>query len=204
MIIIQCNGAAPPNGFCEQVKDKGIPVVALVESGDDLRKQLYDQGVVDCIFTPVIAQELLFRISSTVNAFKCGCLYNDSTVVGEVSAATATQSVQSGDSDVALIQQTCRYLTANLNTKLMLDDIALSMGSNRSSLAAMFKQVMGQSVFEWLRRRRMLKAKSLLLNSTMSIQQIAFEVGYEYCGNFSITYKKQFNISPRQQRKLHT
>jgi AraC-like DNA-binding protein len=104
--------------------------------------------------------------------------------------------------DDLLVQNTCRYLTQNLYNKLRLDDIAMFMGSNRSKLAATFKRVLGLGVFEWLRKQRMLKAKSLLMYSELSIQEVGFEVGYENSANFSSAYKKQFAISPRQQRNL--
>lgn len=113
---------------------------------------------------------------------------------------TMTPSIKSKDN--ALIQQTCRYLKKNIYSKLVLADIAASMGSNRSKLAATFKRVLGVGVFEWLRKQRMLKAKSLLIHSDLSIQEIGFEVGHENSANFSSAYKKQFNISPRQQRNL--
>lgn len=104
--------------------------------------------------------------------------------------------------DNALIQKTCRYLKMNIYSKFNLDDIAASMGSNRSKLAATFKRVLGVGVFEWLRKQRMLKAKTLLIHSDLSIQEVGFEVGYENSANFSSAYKKQFNLSPRQQRNL--
>ena len=74
------------------------------------------------------------------------------------------------------------------------------MGSNRSKLATTFKRVLGVGVFEWLRKQRMLKAKALLIYSDLSIQEIGFEVGHENSANFSSAYKKQYNLSPRQQR----
>lgn len=104
--------------------------------------------------------------------------------------------------DNTLVHDTCLYLKQNIYSKLILDDIAQFMGSNRSKLAATFKRVLGVGVFEWLRKQRMLKAKSLLIHSDLSIQEIGFEVGYESSCNFSSAYKKQFNLSPRQQRNL--
>lgn len=109
-------------------------------------------------------------------------------------------SIESKDN--ALIQQTCCYLKKNICRKFVLADIARMMGSNRSKLAATFKRVLGVGVFEWLRKQRLLKAKYLLLHSELSIQEIGFDVGYENSANFSSAYKKQFDISPRQQRKL--
>lgn len=104
--------------------------------------------------------------------------------------------------DNILIQNTCKYLNKNIYHKLVLDDIASLMGSNRSKLAATFKRALGVGVFEWLRKQRMLKAKSLLEHSELSVQEIGFEVGYENSANFSSAYKKEFGISPRQQRNI--
>lgn len=104
------------------------------------------------------------------------------------------------NADNMLVKNTCRYLEKNVYNKFILDDIASFMGSNRSKLAATFKRVLGVGVFEWLRKHRMLKAKSLLIYSDLSIQEIGFEVGYENSANFSSAYKKQFQMSPRQQR----
>jgi AraC-type DNA-binding domain-containing proteins len=105
------------------------------------------------------------------------------------------------ESEGVLVEKTCQFLNCRIGEKFFLDDIALAMGTNRSKLAACFKRVLSIGVFEWIRKQRMLKAKSLLLNSDMSIQIIGFEVGYENCANFSTTYKKYFGMSPRQQRK---
>lgn len=106
--------------------------------------------------------------------------------------------------DNALVQKTCLYIQKNLSNKLNLDDLAIEMGSNRSKLAAIFKDILGVGVFERIREYRMLKAKFLLLESQLSIQEIGFEVGYENSANFSTAFKKHFNVSPRQQRKLLT
>lgn len=99
-----------------------------------------------------------------------------------------------------LVDQTCDYLKKRIHEKHLLDEVACSMGTNRSKLAASFKSVLGKGVFEWLRERRMAKAKALLLTSELSIQQIAFEVGFDNCANFSTAFKKQYSISPREQR----
>ncbi len=106
------------------------------------------------------------------------------------------------DNGDMLIDKTCDYLQKNIHRKLSLNEIALLMGSNRSKLAASFKAVFGVGVFEWLRKERMFKAKSLLIHSELSVQEVGFEVGYENSSFFSTAYKKEFDLSPRQQRNL--
>ncbi len=122
-------------------------------------------------------------------------------IFDEYTEITLISNMLSDDKDNQLVQDTCLYMQKNLSKKLMLDDVAIKMGSNRSKLAATFKQVLGIGVFEWVRKHRMLKAKSLLVESRLSIQEVGFEVGYENSANFSSAFKKYFKISPRQQRK---
>ncbi len=102
-----------------------------------------------------------------------------------------------------LVEETCCYLKNRLHEKNTLDGIANFMGTNRSKLAASFKKVTGKGVFEWLRERRMIKAKTLLLATDLSVQQIAFEVGFDNCANFSTAFKKYYEMSPRKQRSIN-
>lgn len=103
--------------------------------------------------------------------------------------------------EIELVKDTCAYLDKHLDRKFMLVDIANLMGTNRSKLAATFKQVLGVSVFEWIREQRLQLAKKLLIESEMSVQQIACEIGYDSCANFSTAYKKRFKKSPSFERK---
>jgi AraC-like DNA-binding protein len=112
-------------------------------------------------------------------------------------------SVIEDSSEMILVKKTCRYLQRNMSHKHMLDNISKNMGTNRSKLAASFKNTLGIGVFEFLRKIRMEKAKFLLVTADSPIQQVAFDVGYENSANFSTTYKKHYGLSPREQRNLY-
>jgi|GEM_PF-1916768 len=180
-----------------------IPVLALIHNPlvYQHRESLYDKGVLDCILQPLIVHELLFKVRAVLHYSCCVCLLsnNENPYVNNAQAMHTTSPIK--QSDQQLVTETCQYLLSHIDQKLNLDDVAITMGANRSKLSAIFKQVIGYGVFEWLREQRMLKARSLLMNSEMSIQAIGFEVGYENSANFSTVYKKYFDISPRQQRK---
>jgi len=179
-----------------------IPMIALFDKLDEYesRESLYTKGVVDCISPPFIATELLFKVKTILHYAKCVCLFK-SDFTAFLNHSNQTNSIDSIKySDKHLVHETCQYLQKRIDQKLNLDDVAISMGANRSKLASLFKIVLGVGVFEWLREQRMLKAKSLLECSELSIQEIGFEVGFENCANFSTAYKKHFQISPRQQR----
>jgi len=180
-----------------------IPIIALVNtpSAFEQRENLYNQGVIDCILHPFTVHELLFKVKAILHYSQCVCLFKPYSP-----SFTKKKSLINGlpikQRDKLLVDQTCQYLQRHMDQKLNLDDIAIYMGANRSKLAATFKTVLGIGVFEWLREQRLLKAQSLILSSELNIQAIGFEVGYENSANFSTAYKKQFNISPRQQRLI--
>jgi transcriptional regulator GlxA family with amidase domain len=84
----------------------------------------------------------------------------------------------------------------NLNTQS--SEVRVLKGGFDKAVFRWFKN----NLFGWLRKQRMLKAKSLLIRSDLSINEIAVEVGYGNIINFSFAYKKQFNVFPVQQRRL--
>ena len=178
-----------------------IPIIALVNSPSafEQRESLYNQGILDCILYPFTEHELLFKVKAILHYSQCVCLFKPR-VPSFIKKLPLINGVQVKPKDKQLVDQTCHYLQRHMDQKLNLDDVAIYMGANRSKLAATFKTVLGIGVFEWLREQRLLKAQSLLLSSELNIQAVGFEVGYENSANFSTAYKKQFNISPRQQR----
>ena len=50
---------------------------------------------------------------------------------------------------------------------------------------------------------RLERAKDLLLNSDMTVNEICFKVGYNHIGNFLDKFKKYFKMTPNEYRKLY-
>ena len=66
---------------------------------------------------------------------------------------------------------------------------------------AFFKQVFGQTIFDYTQGLRMDEAKRLLETTEKSITEIAFDVGYEYSSNFTTAFKRRFFITPSVARE---
>jgi AraC-like DNA-binding protein len=56
--------------------------------------------------------------------------------------------------------------------------------------------------FKWLKMQRLLKARTLLINSELPLEEIGRKVGYKNATEFSVAYKEEFSLSPYQQRNL--
>jgi AraC family transcriptional activator of pobA len=64
------------------------------------------------------------------------------------------------------------------------------------------KSVTGQSATKWIDETILLEAKYLLFQTTLSVNEIALQVGHEDHSYFSRFFKKQEGITPVQYRKL--
>ena len=59
----------------------------------------------------------------------------------------------------------------------------------------------GKTVNNWIIERRMAEAKRLLLETENSIEQIAFEVGYQNLNHFYSQFRNHHNKTPRVWRQ---
>jgi AraC-like DNA-binding protein len=79
-------------------------------------------------------------------------------------------------------------------------ELARHIGLNEAKLMHDFKQLFGQTIFDFTQNLRMDQAKHLLEKTERSITEIAFDVGYEYSSNFTTAFKRRFGITPSVAR----
>lgn len=77
-----------------------------------------------------------------------------------------------------------------------LADLAKLAGMNESKLNAGFKLRYGLPVFAYQRVKRMEKARQLLKEGQLSIQDIATDLGYTSVGHFTEAFKKVHGVPP--------
>lgn len=94
-----------------------------------------------------------------------------------------------------------QLLMDNFVSPPSLDDLAHAVGMSRSSLCAGFRQVLGQSVYDYINDLRMQRALALLAERNASITQIAYAVGYNYPSSFSVAVQRRFGATPRELRR---
>ena len=72
---------------------------------------------------------------------------------------------------------------------------------SRSKFANLFAQIVGESPLAYLQQHRLRLAAQYLRHGQLSLQQIAYKVGYSSETAFSQTFKKQFALTPSQYRQ---
>ena len=79
--------------------------------------------------------------------------------------------------------------------------LASSVGMSRAVFAARFKEKLGISPMSYLTRVRLNEAQQLLQYSTMSIAQVAQQVGYDSEAAFNKAFKREWGVPPGTFRK---
>ncbi|WP_163284644.1 helix-turn-helix transcriptional regulator, partial [Enterobacter hormaechei] len=67
-----------------------------------------------------------------------------------------------------------------------------------SHLKALFRQTMGMPVHQYVIRRRVERAKALLLAGEMPISQVALAAGFAHQSHMAHCMKRLLGVTPRQ------
>ncbi|WP_197911738.1 helix-turn-helix transcriptional regulator [Kineobactrum salinum] len=94
-----------------------------------------------------------------------------------------------------------RLLMTNFATPPSLESLAHEVGLSRSGLCTGFRQILGQSVFDYIQQLRMEQALAMLNKRDASISQIAYAVGYARPSSFSVAVQRHFGASPTALRR---
>lgn len=90
-----------------------------------------------------------------------------------------------------------------LQEPLTLNDIANKLGASVSTLQRYFKQKYRMTLKEYIRHKKLEKAKNSLVVDNKTIGEVAFVAGYNHTSNFITAFIKHFNISPTELKKKH-
>lgn len=92
------------------------------------------------------------------------------------------------------------WLDASRVETLTLDDIARQAAMSPATLQRAFLAFSGQSLFEYLRSRRLDAARRALEREGASVAQAAEMAGYTSANNFATAFKRRFGCTPRDVR----
>ncbi|GGY09715.1 hypothetical protein GCM10010358_72940 [Streptomyces minutiscleroticus] len=93
-------------------------------------------------------------------------------------------------------------LHADLSRPWTVDELPRKAGMSRSAFAALFKERTGETPLGYLTAWRMYRAKVLLRDTPLSVQEIAVRVGYDTGTALSRAFSKKEGVSPGAWRNL--
>jgi AraC-like DNA-binding protein len=93
-------------------------------------------------------------------------------------------------------------MNANLDRDVSIADLARELGLSTSHFARAFRLATGCPPHRWLLERRIESAQRLLLNSTMTLQEIASACGFTDQSTFTRAFTRMVGTSPAAWRRL--
>jgi AraC-like DNA-binding protein len=89
------------------------------------------------------------------------------------------------------------------DSNLSVEDLAADMGLSRVQLYRKVKALTGCTPIDLLRKARLAQAQMLLQESTLTVSEIAYKVGFASPSYFTKCYKDEFGTVPGEARKTN-
>lgn len=96
-----------------------------------------------------------------------------------------------------------QFVGDNISTELKVRDIAKNFGYNEKYLSTMFKNKLGISLKHYIDDKKMERAKYLLINTDVWINEISDSLGYANIQSFYNVFKKETNVTPLEYRSTY-
>lgn len=114
-----------------------------------------------------------------------------------------TQDSQAQEENItpSTIRQILNEMRQNYTENITLTDLAKKYNISISHLSSLIKEELQLPFSEYITSKRMQKAKELLADESLSIEEIAERVGYGDYFYFTKVFKKSCGISPSKYRK---
>lgn len=94
------------------------------------------------------------------------------------------------------------YIHKNLPERLTLAEIGKECFFSPVYCDTVFKRDMGRSIIDYALDRRVEEAKTMLLEGSLSLTQVAEQVGFDDYNYFARVFKKRTGLSPTSYKKL--
>ena len=92
-------------------------------------------------------------------------------------------------------------IASHLYSNLTLKELAKLTGQSLSTFKRAFEKHFSDTPANYIRHKRMQKAADLLLHSSLSISEVAYQVGFEDSSYFSRLFSNTYELSPSEYRQ---
>ena len=104
--------------------------------------------------------------------------------------------------EISTAVQMKAYMEEHLDEKITINLLSQRFNLSPTACKNCFRLCFGIPIHSWLIEKRMERAAQLLMQTNTSILQIAQDVGYTNCSQFNVAFKKKYNLTPSDYRKM--
>ncbi len=98
------------------------------------------------------------------------------------------------------IYKSIQYIANHVNQSISVEDVAEHIGIDRSTLSRKFKKELGFNISDYIMRRKLEEAKSLLKFTNKSISEISEYLCFSTQSYFQNVFKKKYGMTPKEYR----
>lgn len=110
------------------------------------------------------------------------------------------QNIWIGDTDDSFYNKCLMYIRSKYTCNISLSDMATELNCSKSYISHFFKKQCGLTIPEYVNLLRTEQSKIYLESTKMTIQEIAFAVGFSSSNYFSTVFKNKMKLSPIEYR----
>lgn len=171
-----------------------IPVIMLTAKNlEEHRAEGYEHGADSYITKPFHSKVLLARIENLLRQRQL--LKNLYQGTKEVEKEISEAHLE--DRDKQFLKQLQAIIQKNLSdSEFGVEDMGQQIGLSRVQLYRKVKAMTGSSVVDLLRKARLAKARRLLETRSMSVSEVAYEVGFSAPSYFTKCFKEEYGMLP--------
>ncbi len=115
----------------------------------------------------------------------------------------AVQPATRGATPLRYVVAMVRHILENLAEPLSANDIARVVGLHPNYALNLFSSVMNVSLHRFVTRMRLIRARGLLFEGELSIENIAFQSGFSSLSQFYEHFRNAYGITPRKMRSTY-
>lgn len=179
---------------------QAIPIILLTAlTGEEKRIKGLEKGA-DAYLTKPFDTKLL--IATCRQLIEQRALLRQSYAEQPAERTNVLPEIIVDERDKQLLDQMNRWLYNHISSPtLSVDDLAEAMGYRRSIFFKKVKALTGQTPADYIRTLRMNRAAEMLREETVSVAEVAYQVGISEPHYFTRIFKQQFGISPKKYQQ---
>jgi len=102
--------------------------------------------------------------------------------------------------DITRIHEARGILANNIASPPSNSELSNLIGMNQTKLKLGFREIFDETIQDFVTRRRLEWALSMVENTDLTLAEIGYKVGYGYPTNFTQAFKRRFGKTPREAR----
>lgn len=96
------------------------------------------------------------------------------------------------------------YVEENIDRKISIAELASRSRWKEQHFIRIFTNYIGETPYQYILRKKICRAKTLISDTTFTFSEISFELGFQSYGNFCNAFKKITGKTPNSFRKFHS